>query len=88
MTQTLASIGANFSNGRIEIVGVPKHMGGLQALLTFCANAAWQAKTRIAERSHLSGLARDFGRVVAASYLAGKLDSVIAELEGQERKAE
>jgi hypothetical protein len=88
MTQTLAGIGAIFSNGRIEIVGVPEHLGGLQALLTFGANAAWQARARIVERDQLRGLARDFGRVLAASYLAGKLDYLIAELEGQERKAE
>lgn len=84
MSQALANIDATLSNGRVEILGVPTHLGGLLALLTFCANAAWQEQVRVAEHARLGGLARDFGRVLAASYLSGNLDDLIAEFETHE----
>jgi len=84
MSQAFASIDAIVANGRIEVVGVPAHLGGLRALLTFYVNAAWQSRSRVAERARLGALAHDFGRLLAASYLAGKLDTLIAELEAEE----
>ena len=50
MTRGLQNVTTVVANGRIGILGVPAHLGGVLALLTFWSNAAWDGRLCDLER--------------------------------------
>ena len=69
-------IPAMTSDGRAILFNVPREL-----LVSLSRHIA----VFVAEQERLRVLAHDFGQLLAASYLAGKLDPLIAQLENQER---